>query len=85
MSGRGDFRFTSSIAYQTLTAKFITRAKKFPKIRMVDERNSAGSHIVYCIRNVKRKQTLQMNATREKNNNFRIPQLGVKLHYFAHY
>jgi hypothetical protein len=52
---------------------------------MVEEKTCPFSREVYCMRKVTRKQTLQINATREKNNNFRIPQLGVKLHYFAHY
>lgn len=52
---------------------------------MVEDKNSAGSQVVYCTRKVTRKQTLQINATREKNNNFRMAQLGVKLHYFTHY
>src|SRR5687768_14872101 len=51
---------------------------------MVEDNNGSASHEMYCIRKVMRKHTLQINATREKNNNFRIPQLGVKLHYFAH-
>lgn len=52
---------------------------------MVDETSTAGTEFRYCIMNVTAKQTLQINATREKNNNFRIPQLAVKLRYFAHY
>lgn len=38
----------------------------------------------YRINQVSRKQMLQMKATREKNNNFCIGRVGVKLHYFAH-
>ena len=67
-----------------LTPKFTNSANTLPRIIIVDDNTGAGSHEVYCIRKVNKKQTLQINATREKNNNFRMAQLGVKLHYFAH-
>ena len=67
------------------TPKFTKSAKTFPNIIIVDDNTGDGTHDVYCIKKVIMKQTLQRNATREKNNNFRIPQLAVKLHYFAHY
>lgn len=37
----------------------------------------------YRISTVSKKQMLQIKATREKNNSFRIDQVGVKLHYFV--
>lgn len=78
-------RLNSKMPQKTFTPRFIMRAKTFPNIRMVEDKNRAGSQVVYCTRKVTRKQTLQINATREKNNNFRMAQLGVKLHYFTHY
>ena len=37
----------------------------------------------YRMSQVSKKQMLQIKATREKNNSFRIDQVGVKLHYFV--
>lgn len=75
----------SNTAHTQLIIMFITSANTFPIIIMVDEAISPGPQEWYCMRKLIKKQTLQMKATLEKNNNFRIPQLGVKLHYFAHY
>jgi hypothetical protein len=75
----------STIMQATLTKKLISNARKLPMMIRVEVRTGVANHEVYCMIKVARKHRLQMNATREKNNSFRIPQLGVKLRYFAHY
>ncbi|WP_315824131.1 hypothetical protein [Paraflavitalea speifideaquila] len=62
---------------------FKNTERPMPRITTVDPICPCCMGGKYRISQVSKKQILQIKATREKNNSFRIGQVAAKLHYFA--
>ena len=61
---------------------FRIKESPIPNTITVEDMNPSGKKDPYLVSQVNSRQTLQINVTRIKNNECRIP---VKLRYFAHH
>lgn len=64
------------------TTMFNITARPVPNTTIVDAICPWGDTGRYWISQANRKQILQIKATLQKNNSFRINRVSVKLHYF---
>jgi hypothetical protein len=76
------FFMSNSTSSTICNRMFSTKESPMPNTITVEEMNPSGKKEAYLVSQVNSRQTLQINATRIKNNEFLIP---VKLRYFAHH